>query len=115
MTSRTLKSFFVATALLVAPMVAGSAEAATAKVGGTCKKTGSKSGTKAKPLVCSKTSKGLRWTAVKKTAAKSTDTTIAGKAKSADTTAKPKDTTVPKAADTTIAKPKAADTTVVKK
>jgi hypothetical protein len=96
-------------------MVAGTSQAAAAKVGGTCKKSGTKSGTKAKPLVCSKTSKGLRWTAVKK--ASTTETTVA-KTKAADTTVvKSAETTVakPKAADTTVVKAKPADTTIVKK
>ena len=73
---------------------ASQSQAATARSGGVCTKVSTKAGTKSKPLVCARTSKGLRWKSAPKAATKAADTTVA----------KAADTTIKKATDTTIKK-----------
>ena len=98
----------VAFTVLLTGAATGPAQAATAKVGGTCVKAAAKAGTKSKPLVCTRTKKGLRWIV---RVAKAAETTI-GKA-TETTIAKATETTIHKATETTIAK--ATETTITKK
>lgn len=79
------KSTIASLALILAAVVGNPAQAATAKVGGTCTKVGAKAGTKSKPLVCTRTKKVLRWTVVAKKASVPKDT-IAADTVAADTT-----------------------------
>ena len=59
-------------------LAAGSAEAATAKVGRVCAKVGAKSSRGSRVLVCGRTKAGLRWAASSSRAkAKAADTTVA--------------------------------------
>ena len=103
----------IAVVALGASLVAPSAHAATAKSGGVCKTAGAKTGVK-KPLVCTKTSKGLRWAlAKKKVAAKDTTPGAAKDTVAPDTVAASKTATSkkPVAAQDTVA----PDTTAPKK
>lgn len=96
--TNTRKSAIAMFALVGALSLSAGAEAKTsAKAGAVCTKANAKAGTTSKPLVCAKTKKGLRWTAVAaKKATNASDTTISQKAS---------DTTIShNAADTTIKK-----------